>query len=132
MGIADKFKAIFKPSKIDVSSRFEILKEAISGTMSKFYKARDRESDQVVGLKVCDLEKTTFFENRFTGLSKPDEGTIAMSFEDHPLIVKTLEHGITTENEKYILMEFLDGYGMNALIKQKVKGLQGKRLNLIS
>jgi serine/threonine-protein kinase len=130
MGIADKFKSLFKPSKIDVSTRFEILKEAISGTMSKFYKARDRETDQIVGLKVCDLEKTNFFENRFTGLNKPDEGVVAMSF-DHPLSVKTLEHGVTTDKEKYILMEFLDGYGMNSLIKQKVKGLSGKRLNLI-
>ena len=109
MGIADKFRALFKPSKVDVSTRFETLKEAISGTMSKFYKARDRESDQIVGLKICDLEKTTFFENRFTGLDKPSEGEVAQQF-DHPRIVKTLEAGVTTDNEQYLLMEFLPGY----------------------
>ena len=129
MGFADKFRALFKPSKCDVQARFEILKEAISGTMSKFYKARDRELDKVVGLKVCDFDKTEFFENRFTGLEKPQEGEIAEQFE-HPLIVKTLEHGTTTEDEQYLIMEYLPGKGLNSLIKTKSELLQGNRLKL--
>ena len=129
MGFADKFRALFKPSKCDIQSRFEILKEAVSGTMSKFYKARDRESDQVVGLKVCDFDKTEFFENRFTGLEKPLEGEIAQQF-DHPLIVKTLEHGVTTDDEQYLVMEYLSGPGLNHLIKTKSEMLHGKRLKL--
>ncbi len=130
MGISDRFRALFKPSKCDVHARFEILKEAISGTMSKFYKARDRESDEIVGLKVCDLEKTEFFENRFTGLEKPLEGDIARKF-NHPRIVVTKESGTTTLGEHYLVMEYLDGPGLNAFIKQRSPLLLGKRRNLI-
>lgn len=129
MGFADKFRAIFKPSKCDIQARFEILKEAISGTMSKFYKARDRENDQVIGLKICDLEKTDFFEKRFTGLEKPQEGEIAVQF-DHPLIVQTLEHGVTTTDEQYLVMEYLPGLGLNHLIKTKSERLKGNRTRL--
>ena len=89
MGLLDSFKSLLR-SKVNVRSRFELLKEAISGTMSSFYMARDRSSGQVVGLKVLDREKTQFLEARFPGLNKPTEGEIAMRFE-HPRIVKTLE-----------------------------------------
>ena len=68
MGFADKVRALFKPSRLDVQARFQILREAISGTMSKFYMAEDRETSEIVGLKVCDVEKTDFFENRFLGI----------------------------------------------------------------
>ncbi len=123
MGFSDKLRALFKPSRVNIPARFEILKEAISGTMSKFYKARDRESGDVVGLKVCDLKKTEFFESRFTGLDKPFEGEIAEKF-DHPLIVKTLEHGLTTDDERYLVMEFLPGLGLHILIKKQSAELE--------
>ena len=130
MGLADRFRSLFKPSRCDIQARFEILKEAISGTMSKFYKARDRQADEIVGLKVCDLAKTDFFENRFTGLSKPSEGEIASQFE-HPRIVITKEFGKTTAGEHYLVMEYLSGPGLNAFIKQRSPLLQGKRTNLL-
>ncbi len=130
MGISDRLRALFKPSKCDVHARFEILKEAISGTMSKFYKARDRDTDEIVGLKICDLEKTEFFENRFTGLEKPLEGDIARMF-NHPRIVVTRESGTTTLGEHYLVMDYLDGPGLNAFIKQRSPILEGKRRTLL-
>ena len=45
-------------TKVNVRARFELLKEAISGTMSSFYQARDRSTGEVVGLKILDREKT--------------------------------------------------------------------------
>lgn len=118
-------------SRVDIDARFERLKTAISGTMSKFYAARDRQTDRKVGLKLCDLEKFSFFENRFKGLNKPSEGEIAASM-DHPNIVKTLEYGLSTRNEPYLVMEFIEGPGLNTLIQQKDnERLSGKRLSLI-
>ena len=38
---------------------------------------------------------------------------------DHPLIVQTSGYGMTTEGEHYLIMEYLDGPGMNALIKDR-------------
>ena len=108
MGFVDRVRSLFGESKLDVSKRFELMREAVSGTMSKFYMAKDRDTGDVVGLKVCDLEKTNFFEGRFAGLKKPSEGEIASQF-DHPRIVKTLEYGTTVKDEHYVVMEFLDG-----------------------
>ncbi len=130
MGFGDKFKSLFKSSKVDIGERFEILREAISGTMSKFHQARDRKTDQVVGLKICDLEKTNFFESRFKGLDKPPEGEIASLFE-HPLIVKTLEHGTTTNDEHYVVMEYLEGPGLNVCIKRQPEVFLKNRLKVV-
>ena len=61
MGIADKFRSLFGSSKLDVGKRFELIREAVHGTMSQFYVARDRQTDEIVGLKICDREKTRHF-----------------------------------------------------------------------
>ncbi len=117
--------------KIDIEVRFERLRTAVSGTMSKFYAARDRENDRVVGLKLCDLEKFSFFESRFKGMDKPSEGEIAASM-DHPNIIKTLEYGQTVNKEPYLIMEFIEGPGLNTLIQNEdTERLGDRRLPLI-
>ena len=73
MGLFDRFKT---SRKLNVESRFELLRAAVSGTMSAFYMARDKKSDEVVGLKILDVEKTEHFESRFKGIAKPTEGEI--------------------------------------------------------
>jgi eukaryotic-like serine/threonine-protein kinase len=121
---------LFKGSKVDIRSRFELLREAISGTMSSFYMARDRSTKEVVGLKVLDLQKTAALESRFVGIKKPKEGEIAVTLV-HPQIVKTIEHGITTDDEQFLVMEFLDGPGLNSLIVGRSAQLDGRRMKLI-
>ncbi len=106
------------------------MREAISGTMSSFYMARDRQTERIVGLKLLDIQKTAAFNARFTGLTRPSEGEIAVLF-DHPNIVRTYEHGITTDNQQFLVMEFLDGPGMNSLVVVKSPQLEGLRLSLI-
>lgn len=139
MALLDSLKSMFssgsgknsKKSKVNVRERFELLREAISGTMSKFYMARDRESDQIVGLKILDKKKNEAFEDRFKGLKKPREGVIATLFE-HPNIIKTIEHGMTTGGEYYLVMEYIDGPGLNNLLySEQNKILDGKRVVVI-
>ena len=130
MGIGNFFKSMLEGGKVDVQRRYEFLREAVSGTMSDFYMARDRETEQIVGLKVLDRTKTEALEARFKGLDKPTEGQIASGF-NHPLIVTTLQHGMTTKNEQFIVMEFLDGPGLNSLIVGKSPLLDGNRLTLV-
>ena len=67
MGIGGFFKSLIEGGKVDVSRRYEILREAVSGTMSSFYMARDRQTDQIVGLKILDKDKTEQLEMRFRG-----------------------------------------------------------------
>ena len=47
MGLLGNFKTLFAGSKVNIASRFELLREAISGTMSSFYMARDRKTGDV-------------------------------------------------------------------------------------
>jgi serine/threonine-protein kinase len=131
-------KAAEKPTRLgrvgrrlDIKKRFELLREAVSGTMSKFYKAFDRQENRVVGLKVLDPEKTKAFEDRFKGLKKPSEGEISVKLV-HKNIVRTYEHGITTDREPYLVMEFIDGPGLNyVLLGEHREILEGNLLPLL-
>jgi len=131
MGWLDKFQSLFTGGeKVDIAQRFELLSEGFVGTMSRFHKARDRKHNRVVGLKLCDPEKTSAFEARFPGMKKPAEGEIALSLK-HPRIVETYECGISVKGQAFIVMEFLPGPGLQQLVRQKDERLEGKRLNLI-
>ncbi|MEM7473473.1 MAG: serine/threonine-protein kinase [Planctomycetota bacterium] len=128
---SSKAKSLKSNRRVDIEARFEKLRTAVSGTMSKFYAARDREQDRVVGLKLCDFEKFSFFESRFKGMNKPSEGEIAASMS-HPNIIETLEYGLSTQKEPYLIMEFIEGPGLNTLIQTQASDrLEGRRLDLI-
>ncbi|MEE2640132.1 MAG: serine/threonine-protein kinase [Planctomycetota bacterium] len=116
--------------KLDVATRFELDKHAFNGTMSQFRVARDFTSGKTVGLKFLDVEKSKQFEDRFVGLKKPAEGEIALQLS-HKSIVETYEVGITTLNEPYILMEYIDGPGLDTLINSRSEKLAGRRVPLI-
>lgn len=129
MNFLQKFGDMFKDKRVDVAERFQLLREAVSGTMSSFYMAKDRTTGKTVGLKLLDPEKTAFFEARFKSLKKPSEGQIALQFK-HPRIVETLEAGVTKDGKQYLVMEFVQGQGMHAILKNQNSFLDGKRLNL--
>ena len=119
-----------KAGKLDVAKRFELDKHAFNGTMSQFRVAKDFTTGDTVGLKFLDIEKSKQFEDRFIGLKKPSEGEIAMSMS-HKSIVKTLEVGTTTTNQPYILMEYINGPGLDTLINERSEELNGRRVHLI-
>ncbi|MHB8900278.1 MAG: serine/threonine-protein kinase [Thermoguttaceae bacterium] len=132
MPLKDTFKSLLAGGggRLNVKNRFELLREAMSGTMSKVYMARDRKDDRIVALKILDPEKTAFLESRFKGLKKPIEGEIAIQF-DHPNIVKTYEYGLTTDGAQYLVMEYLRGSGLNFVLARKDNSLDGRRVGLI-
>ncbi|MBI2477452.1 MAG: serine/threonine protein kinase [Planctomycetia bacterium] len=130
MSFLDKLKGLLGKESLDVLARYELLREAVSGTMSKFYMARDRKTDQIVGLKIADQEKLAAFEARFQGLKKPSEGEIAIKLK-HPNVVETFDYGTTKNGLRFLVMEFLDGPGLHALINDEDTILEGKRLSLI-
>jgi len=141
MGLLDKFKGLMsgggnksasrRRRVTDIEARFERLRSAVSGTMSNFIVARDRDSDIIVGVKLCDIEKVQFFESRFKGMNKPSEGEIATSMH-HKFVVETTEYGVSTKGAPYLVMEFVDGPGLQTLIHNREAGLlAGKRMMLI-
>ena len=133
MSLLKKLQGMFGgTNRVDVELRFERLRSAVSGTMSNFFVAKDREHEnRIVGVKLCDIEKVDFFENRFKGMGKPSEGKIALSMK-HPCVVETYEFGLTNRDQPYLVMEFIDGPGLQVLINAKdEKIFQGKRIRMM-
>jgi serine/threonine protein kinase len=133
VGLFSWFKSKPKSNlpKIDLRKRFDLLNRTGQGSMSKVWRARDLSLGRTVCLKLLDKEKTAKFEMRFTGLNKPREGAICTALR-HPNIVQTFEFGITTEGEPYLVMELVDGMGLNFLIETKSPQLEGNRINVLS
>jgi serine/threonine protein kinase len=132
MGLFDNLFKKNASKSVDIEARFERLRSAISGTMSNFFVAKDRQNgNRIVGVKLCDSDKVDFFESRFKGLNKPSEGEIAMQMT-HPNIVHTYEHGTSTKGQQFIVMEYIDGPGLQLLISERQEArLKGRRLEMI-
>jgi serine/threonine-protein kinase len=130
VGLFDFLKTSVSTHGVDVSKRYALLREAVSGTMSKFYKAKDLRTGQIIGLKILDRERTAAFESRFRGLNKPTEGEMGMQLK-HPLLIQTLEHGTTLDGSQYIALEFIDGPDFASLIVGRDPILEGNRLHFI-
>jgi serine/threonine protein kinase len=116
--------------KIDGDKRFEKIARTGQGSMSKVWRALDRKTGRQVCLKVLDKEKTLRFEARFQGLNKPFEGEISLGLK-HPNIMQTFEYGLFKDGDPYIVMELVDGVGLNFLVETRSKKLEGNRLNYI-
>jgi serine/threonine protein kinase len=101
--------------KVDIRRRFELIARVGQGSMSQVWRARDTRTGRTVALKILDKAKTARLDRRFVGMNRPSEGEVAIKLQ-HPNVVKTLEHGITTEDEQYLVMEFIDGVGLSFLI----------------
>jgi serine/threonine protein kinase len=132
-----KLSELFGPKKkgglprIDLKKRFELLGRTGQGSMSKVWRARDNKLGRVVCLKVLDKLKTAKFEARFPGLKRPTEGAICMALR-HPNVVQTFEHGLTFQGEPYLIMELIDGMGLNFLIETHSPNLEGNRVNYLA
>jgi serine/threonine protein kinase len=116
--------------RIDVRKRFDLVGRLGQGSMSKVWRARDKSLGRVVCVKLLDKEKTAKFEARFPGLSKPREGAICTQLR-HKNIVQTFEWGMTTENEYYLVMELIEGLGLNYLIETRSPQLEGNRVKFL-
>ncbi len=117
---------------VNVSKRFDLQNRTGQGSMSKVYKAYDRNLGRTVCLKLLDKVKTKKFEERFKGLKtkKPTEGQICTQLK-HPNLVVTYEHGVTTDGEPFLVMEWIEGKGLSYLVESKSKQLDGKRIDYI-
>jgi serine/threonine protein kinase len=116
--------------RINVEERFELFGKSGQGSMSRAHRARDRQTNRIVCVKILDKKKTTEFEARFPGLNKPSEGAICVGL-DHKNIVKTFEHGLTTDDEPVLIMEWLEGHGLNFLLQAGGSQLNGKRVDCL-
>jgi serine/threonine protein kinase len=128
------FSWLFGPSKgkrVNLKRRFSLIGRTGQGSMSKVWRATDRELGRTVCLKILDKEKTAKFEARFPGANKPKEGVICVGLR-HKNIVQTFEHGVSTEGEPFLVMELIEGMGLNFLVETHSSQLDGNRINYLS
>lgn len=115
MGFLSILKRLFESDRVDLATHFEMLREAVSGTMSSFHKARDLETGKIVGLKILDPLKVDPIENRYKGLSKPSEGEIGSRITG-PHVARTIRSGIATTQRAFIVFEFIDGTDLHSVL----------------
>lgn len=122
-----------KRKVVEAKKRWDLQSRAGQGSMSKVWKAFDRELGRTVAVKLNDKVKTAKFEEKFKlqGLKKPPEGEICVSLR-HDNIVKTFEHGVTTDGEPYAVMEWVEGLGLNFLVDSRHQQLNGNRVNFVA
>jgi serine/threonine protein kinase len=135
VGFFDGLKQMFAGSgggRTDISKRFDVRGRTGQGSMSKVFQAYDNKIGRTVCLKILDKEKTAKFEERFKlmGLKKPSEGEVC-SVLKHVNLVATYEHGVTTKGEPFLVMEWIEGLGLNYLIETNNPQLKGNRVNYL-
>lgn len=140
MGLFSSLKKMFAGSgqprelrqRFDIAKRFDLRGRTGQGSMSKVFQAYDNKIGRTVCLKLLDKQKTAKFEERFSlqGLKKPSEGEICMSLR-HPNLVATYEHALSTKGEPFLVMEWIEGLGLNYLIETKSPQLRANRVNYL-
>ncbi|MEZ6094183.1 MAG: protein kinase [Pirellulaceae bacterium] len=83
---------------------------------------QDRADSKRYALKLTNPEKRKKYRSRFTGMDLPREGQILQSI-DSPFVVRCYEEGLTTSDQEYCLMEFIDGGTLESLCQQNRIGL---------
>lgn len=117
-------KTASRGPRVNVARRFDLQSRSGHGSMSAVWRAYDRTLGRTVCLKLLDIKKTAAFEARFVGKNKPPEGDICMALS-HRNIVRTYEWGYTTKKETYLVMEWIDGLGLNFLVETRSNKLTG-------
>lgn len=130
--VLSKLKKMFfgGAGRVNIKERFDVKGKSGMGSMSQVYRAFDRKLRKTVCLKILDKEKTAKFEARFLGLKKPSEGAISLELH-HSRIVETLEYGMTTANEQYLVMEWISGTGLQGMVEANDSRLDGNRLRIV-
>lgn len=118
------------PKRISLARRFNIYGPVGNGSMSKVFRAHDRTLGREVCLKVLDKKQHESLTARFRGLTRPEEGEIAVALK-HPNIVTTYDWGWTTKGEPFIVMELIQGVGLNYFADTEGKKPINRRLEYL-
>jgi eukaryotic-like serine/threonine-protein kinase len=84
------------------ADRYELKAQAGTGGMGTVYQALDRETKQLVALKILHGKS-------MTDAARFDQEAALLSELVHPGIVRYVDHGVTALGESYIAMEWLAG-----------------------
>lgn len=114
-----------KKSKVNLARRFSIVGETGQGSMSKVYRAVDNTTGRTVCLKVQIPDKNLAAAARTEREQRPDEGALAATIT-HPNVVRTFDFGLSTRNEHFVVMEFIDGVSLQFVRESRSASLAEK------
>jgi serine/threonine protein kinase len=105
------------PDPSEIAGRYEIEKKLGAGAFGTVFKARDRELGRLVAIKTIRLEGLAASASSLEDLLKrfKQEAQVAARLR-HPNIVMLYDIG-TWEGMSYISMEYVDGVGLDRVIK---------------
>ncbi|MCG8416383.1 MAG: protein kinase [Proteobacteria bacterium] len=98
------------PAGTIIGDRYVVEALAGAGGMGSVYKAHDR-AGRPVAIKVLQLQ-SVHFERRFAR-----EATLLSQLDD-PAIVRYHDSGITSGGQRYLVMEWLDGVGLDVALRE--------------
>lgn len=108
--------------------RFQIVRLLGQGGWSRVYEAQHLQLSRKVALKVLH---THLRDDEEQMLRFQREAEIACRLR-HPNIAQVLDYGLSSRGEPFIVMEFLDGSGLDAILASKGRLDTTTSVNLIS
>jgi tetratricopeptide (TPR) repeat protein len=98
-----------------LDDRYEILEFIGLGGMSKVYKARQKELDRLVAIKMLKRDLT----GDATNIARFRREAAAASQLTHPNLASVYSLGVTPDGVAYIAMEYLQGRSLSAVIDKE-------------
>ena len=107
--------------------QYEFRKLAAFGGMGAVYRAQQASLDRPVAVKILPpaFGKEAEFADRFKTEAR------AMAKLNHTNIVTVYDFGISREGHFYLVMEWVEGLGLNFLVDSKSHQLNGQRINFV-
>jgi serine/threonine protein kinase len=100
-------------AKISLVKRFEFLSEAGVGGVGTIYKAKQRNNDKIVAIKMLSFDDVSSeAKKRFQEEAK------ACSRMEHPNLPKLLDYGLTEHGQPYMVLEYFDGSDLSDVLKK--------------
>ncbi len=96
----------------DIAGRFEIERAVAAGGMGRIYRARDRQTGDVVALKYLTRDSENALD-RFL-----QEAAVLAEIQ-HPGVVRYIAHGRTADGMAYLVMEWLEGMDLSRYLKRR-------------
>jgi serine/threonine-protein kinase len=98
-----------------VAGRYQIQSPLGAGGYGAVYAAQDLESNQIVALKLLHKQYTTNLQI----MARFERELAVQSGLHHPNIVKVLGHGTTDKDTRYIVLEYVAGESLAAILERE-------------
>ncbi|MFZ4578069.1 MAG: protein kinase domain-containing protein [Myxococcota bacterium] len=106
------------PSHPVLNERYHVLARTGGGGMGEVYRTLDTATGEIVAVKLIRDDLSDEAAERF------DREANTLADLQHPAIVRFLDHGRTPAGKAFLVMEWLDGCGLDVLLARQVPPLQ--------